>query len=861
MANEQQRRELVLAQNQHAFIQDETKGIVQVIVGPYKTGLTDSDRPVVYRDGKYIQVPLDQAISQNPTVPEGSYIVLENPSVEDKRVNPGVGSQQAPELKTGRKINIPGPATFALWPGQVAKAVEGHQLKSNEYVVVRIYNVDEAEKNWPKSVEKPTVVVPGQLLVIKGTELSFFIPPTGMEVVPDPITKTQYVRKAITLERLEYCILLDENGNKRYEIGPQVVFPTATEKFVTKKDGSATGQGDVAADPNERTVKFKAVELNDQMGLYIKVIADYQEEINHIGTEPGSFIGRPVKQTSEEPEGKSSKKEKAAPAKQMYEYKVGDELFITGKVQRIYYPRAEHAIIEYGSEDGQFKRQRYYGIAIPKGEARYVLDKNTGKVELIKGEKIFLPDPRFQVIVRRVLDAKTVGLWYPGNQEALSYNEKLSELAETSMNYVQDSNYGAAMDLQRSVNRGTRGSTMMVGGAAAAGTANFADKMSRGTKYTQPPSLTLNTKYDGPPTINIWTGYAVQVVDKTGKRSVVKGPATVLLEYDQTLEKLILSTGNPKNTDSLLNDVYLRVDHNKVSDTIEVETKDMVTARIKVSYRVNFEGSSDKWFAVENYVKFMCDHCRSLLRAEVKRHSIKDLMDQSSQIVRDTILGPHVDGKERTGKMFKENSMRIYDVEVLKTSIEDQSVSKMMQQSQQKAVQDTLELTAKQQELEVTTTLEKINQNLFQLRTETALKRIEADRVQQAAAHSAQKANISEEAEREKARLEARIDAEKQASVIHVETLGRTKAADEVFLSRLKEETVAFTTRMSAVDEKLATAIQSLADRGLLADLMSAVAPLAITEQQGIGPILQKLFSGTGFEQKIKSLTEGKQKN
>ena len=40
------------------------------------------------------------------------------------------------------------------------------------------------------------------------------------------------MRDALTLERLEYCILVDQNGKKRYERGPQVVFPEPTEAFV-----------------------------------------------------------------------------------------------------------------------------------------------------------------------------------------------------------------------------------------------------------------------------------------------------------------------------------------------------------------------------------------------------------------------------------------------------------------------------------------------------------------------------------------------------------------------------------------------------------------------------------------------------
>ena len=112
--------------------------------------------------------------------------------------------------------------------------------------------------------------------------------------------------------------------------------------------------------------------------------------------------------------------------------------------------------------------------------------------------------------------------------------------------------------------------------------------MSRGTTFTPPPMITLGSKYDGVPSIGVWTGYAVQVVDKSGNRRVEVGPTTILLEYDETLEMLELSTGKPKTTDQLHRDVYLRVDNNIVSDVVRVETHDLVNVDLKVPYRVNF---------------------------------------------------------------------------------------------------------------------------------------------------------------------------------------------------------------------------------------------------------------------------------
>ena len=191
--------------------------------------------------------------------------------------------------------------------------------------------------------------------------------------------------------------------------------------------------------------------------------------------------------------------------------------------------------------------------------------------------------------------------------------------------------------LIRSINRLTKGSGTL--GASAPSSSFEGAKLERGTQYTPPPMLTLNTKYDGVPTISPYVGYAVQVVDKSGNRRVVVGPSTILLEYDESLAVLELSTSKPKTTDNLLRQVYLRVDNNLVSDIVRVETKDLVNVDIKLSYRVNFlREHKDKWFSVENYVKYLCDHMRSILKGTVKAIGVKEFIENSTAVVRDAIL-------------------------------------------------------------------------------------------------------------------------------------------------------------------------------------------------------------------------------
>ena len=816
--------DLILAQNSFVYIQDETKGTVQVVCGPFKTGMTGNDKPVVYdsRTGCFNQIrSLNEAIQQNIRAREGFYIVLENPAEDDKKEHPfDKGGNIPTELAYGRKINIPGPAMFALWPGQVATVIEGHQLRSNEYVIARIYNVEEAKTNWKlEKVTLPEALVVGQLIVIKGTEVNFFIPPTGVEVVPE--NGGHYIRKAVTLERLEYAILLSESGDKRYERGPKVVFPEATEIFIQKRDedGNRTGN-----------VKFKAIELNDQMGLYIKVIADYEEE------------------------GKN--------------YKVGEELFITGKEQRIYYPRPEHAIIEYGGQernnDGKkFSRQRYYGIAIPDGEGRYVLDKRTGKIEKVAGPQIFLPDPRYQTIVRRILDDKTLELWYPGNQDAKQYNKYLREMVNPSENYVDDINFrSSVMDLNRSINRMTSGSapaSAAVMAYASSPTRVEGDVVKRGTKYTPPPSLTLNTKFDGVPTIDVWTGYAVQVVDKTGHRRVEIGPTTILLDYDEKLEAMELSTNNPKSTDNLLRQVYLRVSHNKISDTITVETKDLVRVNVKVSYRVNFEGEKEKWFGVENYVKFLCDHMRSLVRAKVKHYEIKEFIQKASEIARDTVLGEHQDGGERPGRQFKENGMNVYDLEVLGVEIQDKPIASLLINAQQKAVEQVIQIDDAERTRELTVKKSQIEREINKVNHELIMFKLDNDAKEKGRRAEIVLQELDSVIELEKNKLTAKLEQEHLTTEAFQEELERTKLENAEDLQVNEKNTELFVKRWEVVGPKLLEAINSVGDKRVLEDLAKAVAPLALVEQGSFSSDIKRLFENTPLSQVVdKLLTNGK---
>jgi major vault protein len=627
----------------------------------------------------------------------------------------------------------------------------------------------------------------GNLLVIRGTDVSFYIPPTGVEVVPDEAGS--YVREAVTLERLDYCILLDENGDKTFLRGPAVVFPRPTEAFV-ERDGA---------------YKFRAIELNENSGIYVKVIAPYTDDAG-------------------------------------VSHKVGDELFITGREQMIYFPRPEHAAVKYGNQ------AVHYAVAIPAGEARYVLDRNEGNIRLERGPRIFLPDPRRDVIVRRILDRRQVELWFPGNVDAIKHNERLAAVRENeAKDFVQEKDVRVAAPAAAALEAAP---------GRAKTSAFVGDDFNRKQGFTQPRSIVLDTRYDGAVSICPHTGYAVQVVSKTGERKVVVGPATYLLEYDEVLQGMDLSTGTPKTDEKLQRTAYLRVLYNKVSDVVEAETYDLVSIRIRLSYRVNFEGDSSIWFNVENYVKFLTEHLRSLVRAAVKTFRVQDLHPRVVPIVRDVVLGVPGEGGKRAGRLFVENGMRVYDVEVLDVAIGDAAIEQLLVKAQHAAVEQTLTMGDERRRLDLVREKAAIEGEIRQIEGASARARAGIEIGTIKSQHDVELARIASEASCTRDRLAAKCAEQEALDAVNKAELDRRRAQKAVDLegaeSDLALELRAVAADVHAVSEKakavspdLVAALQAFGDRALAERMAESMAPLAILGGESVSDVLARLLKGT----------------
>ncbi|MCC6999633.1 MAG: hypothetical protein IT370_33820 [Deltaproteobacteria bacterium] len=828
-----QKRDLVLAPSEYAYMQDVTKGIIKTYTGPTVINPTAQERPVLFNTQKkrFEGCTLEQAVQQSPIAPEGYYLVVKNPSVKGDHPVAG-GVYPSPDLHVGRKINITGPCDFALWPGQIVKLVQGHHLRSNQYLLVRVYNEDEARGNWRKAVVKPaaaeagapetvgapppTLRVPsdltvGKLLIIKGTDVSFYIPPTGVGVVPDEGGQV-YVRDALTLERLEYCILVDQNGKKRYERGPQVVFPEPTETFITK-DGHR---------------KFRALELNEIQGLHIKVIAPYEE------------AGR--------------------------RYKEGDEIFITGKETAIYFPREEHSLVRYDGKD------KHFAVAVPAGEARYVMNRKSGEIRMTLGPAMLLPNPTDEVIVRRVLTDKECMTWYPGNDEALAYNRSLRQVAmhapTTRAGVVSEGDYERSQRRGGQQKQGALAASVAMEGSSVSkdSAAMMGDVLERGSNFTQPRTLVFNTKYEGVPSVNVYVGYAVMVIDKKGHRRVEQGPKNILLQYDETLEVIELSTGKPKSTDRLILTVFLRVLNNKVGDICEVETSDHVRVRLTYSLRVNFEGDPDRWFEVENYVKFLCDHVRSVLKGAVKRHSIEQFYAGSVDLLRDIILGKSSDKGERAGMKFHENGMHVTDVEVLAVEIDDQRIAALLAEAQHEAVESNITLLRANRGLEVTRRKEEIARQEAEAKTATLKRKAELE-VEETASKlrtvlAGIGAEIAQHDERKKAAeaKNAGVDVEHKAQLerdraVAVFKQEVQKSEQAIRLAALEADAQNAIKRFQAAQAGFSEALLAASNNELLVKVADAMSVQHFIGGKTLTDVVDRIFAGTplaGLMERVK---------
>lgn len=333
-------RDILVASNESAYVQDLTKGDIVLYVGPTKISLSNTERLVEFRDGRFVPVKGEESGSGvYPFVVASSsqYVILENPP-KDPSARTVKGSNSSIELLIGKKVVVPGPVTFPLWPGQRAQVIDGHQLREDQYLVVRVYDQVEGDES-----------AIGSERIVQGSAINFYIPKTGLEVVPEE--KNRHVRTAVTLLDGEYCILLAPKGQRKYVRGSCVVFPEPMEEFFQP----------------EKTKVFKAHLLRKNMGLHVRVVKDFEAHVD-----------------DRVPAGN---------------YAAGQEIFLKD-LDGFFFPSENLAVV------GEVQ-----AVPIAEKEGMYVRDIETGKISTEIGPQNYLLNPTKFEMVTRQLDTETLKLY------------------------------------------------------------------------------------------------------------------------------------------------------------------------------------------------------------------------------------------------------------------------------------------------------------------------------------------------------------------------------------------------------------------------------------------------------------------
>jgi hypothetical protein len=248
-------RDILVAPNEYAYVQDLTKGDIVLYVGPTKISLSNTERMIILDGGRFSPVRSDEVwfgVHKFAEATSSQYVVLENPPV-DPTVRPVKGANSAVPLQIGRKIVVPGPAQFPLWPGQRAKVLDGHELFHDEYVLVRVYD----------QVEGMSAPI-GSEFIVRGTDSSFYVPKSGLEVLHDG---QSYVRKSIRLDKNSglYLRVIADFVADGTDLIPAASYVAGQKIFLRDVEGHYFPNSFV-----ETVGKVERIPIAEKEGIYIR---------------------------------------------------------------------------------------------------------------------------------------------------------------------------------------------------------------------------------------------------------------------------------------------------------------------------------------------------------------------------------------------------------------------------------------------------------------------------------------------------------------------------------------------------------------------------------------------------------------
>jgi len=921
-------RKIPVTDRQFLWVQDDDKGEVTLHVGPTMVSPTAADR-VVIDDG---EGGLREDVTGKPQkiveLGDAQYAVLSNPLLETENAPNGKfrpGRNESRPLRNGTRSMIPGPCSFYLRPGQRAEVRDAHELASNQYLVVKVYG--EVDKTAPfyevtarsagitrataESLDVTSGVTPlgevelrrGQLIVIRGLDTQFYIPPSGVDIVPDTsVDASGAAISAATAQRLLAQMKSEAPAEPNEGVRDELSFAGAP-----------------APAPVEEVA---------QEAYYDDVLAEAETKGSPRQNVPNAVVNQSARS-----------RHRKAPPPQKAQAPLGQAAYAvaaaTPNVEGLFSSPALRRALEKEAQKARLIRN-----AVVLGEKEYcVIVDADGKREIKLGPARVFPGPydtfmtvgsrsrvydAYELLPQRALWLRIIAAiskeeltrklprgfsfekeiakehYYPGDEILLSgvstfffpFNE-IEVLSPDTGQAVVGNDHERVFIEAIGIDQKS--------GIYVRDLATGEVRLVRGKQsYLVDPRKEVQITRTVPPADwNLWIGssephkattspvttpWAISVVVPNNtavmvtmaqSRRVVEGPCVTLLGYEESLCPLSLSTGTPKTDATPLRTCFLRTVGNRVSDMITIETADFVKIAIVVSYSVTFEAENkERWFNHENYIQMMVEHLRSIIRGRCRTLSLSAIWPQIHTLVRDTVLGERKDGA-RPGRTFPENSTVVTEVEVLSATIEAPEVAELMRRVQTQSV--TLQIGDRQAQehlhsQKLRSAIDAEVQGLAEeaksreARLHELTRRLEHERAlaetkdqeglakeRQALSDGrlaeAQKAALERDREAKAAELryladhaEGRAAADRKLAAVEIESLA-AKADHELRIVAAHSQAVV--AERQAVQRGLVEAMTALGDKIMLAEVAENMNLVSLFKGKDVGTILSEVLGGT----------------
>jgi major vault protein len=926
-------RKIPVTERQFLWVQDDDKGEVTLHVGPTMVSPTAADR-VVVDDG---EGGFREDVSGRPQsmieLGDSQYAVMSNPLLEADLGPNGrfkSGRNEPRPLRNGTRSMIPGPCSFYLRPGQRVDVRDAHELASNQYLVVKVYGevdhtapyyevtgrsatitratAEQLDEARPvQSAEVPPVELKrGQLIVIRGLDTQFYIPPTGVDIVPDTSLDDSGASVSASAARQILAQLPPEvvpappPPERNLD---QTAIATEEEADDYAPRGGGGPRRQVAGAYVDQSARTRGRKMAAPLppGMMAQAPAPAYEQAKPMLQEPPvnvpDGLAVPAIRRALEKEARQARLIRRAVVLGEKEYcviidpdgkreiKVGparvfpgpyDTFMTVGSRQRIYdayelLPQRAlwlRVIAAISRADLSAK--------VPRG---FALDKDQyypGDEVLLTGvSTFFFPFNEIEVLSPETGEAVV------GNDHSRVFIEAIG-IDQKSGIYVRDLSSGEVKLIrgQQSYLVDPRKQVQITRTVAPDDwnlwiAANETHKRVV-TAVTTPWALS----------IGVPNNFAALVTSANARR-VVEGPCVELLGYEEAVSAISLSTGTPKSTDSPLRTCFLRTVGNRVSDEIHVETSDFVKIAVTVSYSVTFlREHKDSWFNHENYIQVMVDHLRSIVRGRCRTRSLSSLWPELPSVVRDTILGERKDGAGRPGRTFAENGCIVTEVEVLASEIEDEDVAELMLRVQTESVTLTIGDRQAQESLVSARLRAQIDTETQRLAEEANTRAAKLEELSRRLAHDASLASAREAEllarerqlladQREAAALTSALErqtAAKAAELKIVEEEARIRAqavrteegakldgmarVRELEIAVINAQSAAQVAESNAVQRGLIEALASLGDKIMLADVAQNMNLVSLFKGKDIVTVLNDVLGGTKLAPTLRGLAE-----